>query len=163
MSTIKFSYIVRNVMKDDGGYSHIFVQTPSTRIAFRSNRFGAAASTHGILSGNEQGLRVEEAQKGAGAARAGKLISLYRECSQHEPYADWLTSFHELKVSASRCGLRYRADYYGGARSNERARENGRARIQRKGETAGGLASGTRGQRPERGNLNVHHRCINIP
>lgn len=103
-------------MKDDGGYSHIFEQTPSTRIAFRNNRFGAAASTHGILSGNEQGLRVKEVQKGAGAARAGKLISLYRECSQHEPYAVWLTSFLELKVSASRCGLRYRADYCGGTR-----------------------------------------------
>jgi len=32
-------------------------------------------------------------------------------------YATWLTSFHELKVSASCCGLRYRADYYSRARS----------------------------------------------
>lgn len=63
-----------------------------------------------ILSGNEQ--EGEPQKGGRRAARAGKLISLYRECSQHEPYATWLTSFHELKVSASRCGLRYRADYY---------------------------------------------------
>jgi len=68
-SAIKFRYIVRNVMKDDGGYSHIFVQTPSTRIAFHNNRFGAAASTHGILSGNEQGLRVG---RGAEGGRRGE-------------------------------------------------------------------------------------------
>lgn len=48
-------------------------------------------------------------------------------------YATWLTSFHELKVSASRCGLRYRAVYYGHVRLNEKERAGGFAR--RKGDT----------------------------
>lgn len=47
-------------------------------------------------------------------------------------YATWLTSFHELKVSALRCGLRYRADYYGRARSNEKGRAEGRRTCARR-------------------------------
>lgn len=107
--TIEFPAALFRTLKDDR-VGLIFSRKHSIRIAFRNNRFGVAVTMRDILSGNEQ---EGEAPKGVGRrARAGKLISLYRECSQHEPYAYWLTSFHELKVSASRWGLRYRADYY---------------------------------------------------
>lgn len=71
-------------------------------------------------------------------------------------YVTWLTSFHELKVSASRCGLRYRADYYSRARSNEKERagnglaQRGGYKGKKKEKRGGGE------QRAERGNLNIH-------
>lgn len=51
-------------------------------------------------------------------------------------YVTWLTSFHELKVSASHCGLRYRADYYNRARSNEKKREQ-ETDLHEEGDTRG--------------------------
>lgn len=78
------------------------------------NRFGAVATTRCTLAGNEQGLR-EEARRGKGQARGeGREINFVvpRMFAARAAYATWLTSFHELKVNAWRCGLRYRADYY---------------------------------------------------
>lgn len=121
------------------------MRTLSIRIAFRNNRFGAAATMRDIFSGNEQ--EGEGTEGGRRAARAGKLISLYRECSQHEPYAAWLTSFHELKVSASRCGLRYRADYYiyGAVRARMRGQERTAGARKRNATTARGGGGGGQG------------------
>jgi len=82
---------------------------------FRSNSFDKnSVSRQPVRQRSNYAIFFPITSKKGGrrAARAGKLISSYRECSQHEPYAAWLTSFQELKVSASRCGLRYRADYY---------------------------------------------------
>lgn len=46
--------------------SYFRANSLSIRIAFRNNRFGAAATMRDILSGNEQ---EGEAQKGVGARR----------------------------------------------------------------------------------------------
>lgn len=61
-------------------------ETLSIRIAFRNNRFGAAASTRGTRFPATVGKSCEDEGGREGEARAGKLISLYRRCSQHEPY-----------------------------------------------------------------------------
>lgn len=53
----------------------------------------------------------EGAGRGRGQAREINFVVPWMFAAR-AAYATWLTSFHELKVSASRCGLRYRADYY---------------------------------------------------
>lgn len=92
-----------------------------------------------------------EARKGTGAARAGKLISLYRECSQHEPYARSLAN--ELpRVKSERFALRIKISrglHYGAVRAQTREQERkGRARIQRQGRVGDRrVAQGGRGHR----------------
>ncbi|TGZ56559.1 hypothetical protein DBV15_06358 [Temnothorax longispinosus] len=124
------------------------------KIAFLDNRFGAAplqllAALSPVTSkGCEREQGAERGRRGEGREINFVVPWMF---AARAAYATWLTSFHELKVSASRCGLRYRADYYSRARLNkkERAEETDLREQGREGHKGEGRKE-ERGQRAER-------------
>ncbi|KAL0101993.1 hypothetical protein PUN28_018506 [Cardiocondyla obscurior] len=104
-----------------------------SRATSRSSATGSAARRLLVAlfpvtsKGCERKLGAERRRRGEG--REINFV-VPRMFAARAAYATWLTSFHELKVSALRCGLRYRADYCA-VRARTGKREKGREQRKR--------------------------------
>lgn len=125
------------------------MRTLSIEIAFSDNRFGVVATTRCTTvtsKGCERKQDVERGKRGEG--REINFVVLWMFAAR-AAYATWLTSFHELKVSASRLRIKISRGLLPCSLDRERESRGNRLAREKRG-IQGGKKKKKRGQRARR-------------